>query len=166
MGRLFIDARRKYPEIGVLLRRSWDCAPACVDRRPPLPIRIRGGRGLYENAAPIFIRYACGDAGIIWFPGASQGRGGRVSPSIHRKRGDPLTRFQARNLPGAASHWQSPDTCPPPGKGAIQRERFSDDTQETGAGDVPSLLPGEPHPPRLIPPRYTAREEISLPRSR
>ena len=35
----------------------------------------------------------------------------------------------------------------PRGKGAIQRERFSDDTQETGAGDVPSLLPGEPHPP-------------------
>ncbi len=92
------------------MRRSWDCAPACVDRRPPLPIRNRGGRGLYENAAPIFIRYACGDAGIIWFPGASQDRG--VSPSIHRKRGDPLTRFQARNLPGAASHWQSPDTCP------------------------------------------------------
>jgi len=47
--------------------------------------------------------------------------------------------------------------------GVIQRERFSDDTQETGEGGVVSAspLPVSPTPTGVIPHRYSARGRAS-----
>ena len=108
MGRLFIDARRKYPEIGVLLRRSWDCAPACVDgfrgrthHRPPLPIRIRGGRavGVIQRERFSDDTSRQGRESSPPPPSPSAPPPGGDSPSIHCQGGDLLTTFSVRYFP-------------------------------------------------------------------
>ena len=111
---------------------------------------------------------------IVWSPGASRDRGGRVSPSIQCPKVHTYCQVKPSLEPGfhpwhgiRVNRHALPAPCEGGGRrprsgravGVIRRERFSDDTQETGEGGAVSAspLPVSPTPAGVIPHRYSVR---------
>ena len=141
-----------------------------------------GGRGFYKLPAP----FSCGllERPI---PRRAPTQGGD-SPSIQFQGRDPLSAASVNTLPKSRScstctaSGAIATDCPPPRRGreeAAERPGgggdrlqpwktvFSDTSrQERGESSPPPPSPSAPPPGGVIPHRYTAREEISLPRSR